>query len=504
MFNRLRRRYAIWKKLVAFKDRGKGIDNRRKYWGQKIALQDRKTEYDLVANANNANVYICVRAISDAIKMLPLNVVATETIDGVVREIDDNDHPVNDLLRKPNPNYSLNMLITHIVKSLLGAGNAYVAIEKVRANEKNPIGLELWPKDPRNMRYEMANGEPVNFIQGATASFATDISVRYALNEVIHIRDVDPADNLYGKSRIEAVRDEVALDNYVNQFNSAFFLNGGILNYVLNPTQELTEEQHEEILTALESEVNLDKAFSIFVNRYPGKLDTPDQKHKDIAFLDQLKHNREKIFGQYGLPPFRGGVMEYANYANALAQDLDFWNNTIKPLCLVIEDAIDRQLMWEYFDDEHGVRFDYSVVPALRGDPEIKAKIHQIYYDIGVLTPNEIRGELGLEPLPDEIANKPKGSEEPAEATPGEEKEEKELAYAIYKQFEMQKRAVLSKLDKYCIKGKMMSRLHILDPLDIYSIINANKALRRNILPYHKQYLYNVGTGDRFSETESG
>lgn len=486
MFSGLKRLLSIPGRLLALEDRGAGIDNKREFWGQKIALRNWQTDFDLVANTNNANVYICIRAISDAIRMLPLDVMATETIGGVIREIDDNDHPANDLIRKPNPKYSLKMLTTHIVKSLLGDGNSYITIEKVPISEESPTGLELYPRDPRNMKYKLVDGEPVGFMQGAMVSFPTTDTVSYKLEEVIHIRDVDPANNLYGASRIEAVRDEVALDNYVNAFNSAFFLNGGVLNYVLNPKEPLSDAQHEQIVAALGAQINQENSFSIFVNKYPGSLDTPDQKHKDIAFIEQLKHNREKIFGQYGLPPFRGGVMEYANYANALAQDLDFWNNTIKPICAIIEDALDRQLMWLYFDDEHGFRFNYSDVPALQGDPKTQAEIHQIYYNSKVMTPNEIREDLDMEPIDegDETAEEPKQTKE----------DEEEMAHAIYKLFQRQKKSVLSKISKFCINGRMMSRFRDAktESMEFFSIIEANKETRQSISPIIKQFLYEV------------
>ena len=204
----------------------------------------------------------------------------------------------------------------------------------------------------------------------------------------------------YGESRVQGLRDEIALDNYVNQFNSAFFKNGAVIDLMFVPKRELSQTQHKMLLDAMKKDLQgVDRMFQMFINRFPGEITHPDVKHKDIAFEGLLRLNREKIYAGFGLPPFRGGVMEYANYANALAQDKDFWNNTIRPIINLIEMTFNQWLVRPFFADNLRLRFDMAEVPALKGDPKEQADIIQILVNTGVLTRDEARERLDLPKL---------------------------------------------------------------------------------------------------------
>jgi HK97 family phage portal protein len=451
------------KRSVKLRDRAAGIESWVHYGNQRVAGRDPHTYYDVEAEKVNSSVYIATRAISDAVASLPVKVIGMETIGGVEREYEDQDHPANRIITNPNPTHSWIDLIRHQVKSYLGDGNAFMTIERATVPNDN---IELWPRDPRQVKMTLSeSGEPNGYIIGQ----GTTRAKTYKLNQVLHVRDLTPSSPYYGISRINSVRDEIMMDHFANTFNSKFFENGATLHTWFVPEHDLSEEQHDQLLDLLTSDMGgVENAFKLFVNKFAGKLETADIKHKDIAFGELLRHNREKIFGAYGLPPFRGGVMEYANYANALAQDLDFWNNTIIPILMVFEAAINKQLIWPIYGEEFQIKFDLSDVPALKGDPLKQSVEYKNYVDSGVMTPNEVREKLDLPPLPKE-EKKPIGEQPPEEEPEPEElptkDEVEESERAIHSVLRSQYTKVAINLTKKTLDGSMMSML--IDPVSV-------------------------------------
>lgn len=483
--------------LTVLRDKSAGVEIQRKYGSQDWAQRHPKTQHDLEAPKVNANVYIATRAISDAIKGLPVNITETEVVKGVEREIDDNDHPANELLRSPNPEHTWSDIVDHIVKSYLTDGNAILTIERMTG--PNPY-VEIWPRDPRTVDISTQSRQ----YRFGKYSRAQKV---YPRDRVIHIRDMDVDDPFWGIGRVNTIREEIMMDYFVNRFNSNFFRYGATLNLMFTPDHDLTKDQHDQILDAMSSDISgAEQAFKIFINRYAGKFEYPDQKHKDIAFLDLLKHNREKIFGVFGLPPFRGGVMEYANYANALAQDKDFWLNTIAPILRVIEDAFNKQLLWPTFGPDVRMRFDLDSVPAIKGDQtDIEDRLLKLKKE-GIVSAEYVRQQLGIDEdaapvVPDALkptAGVGGDDEEPADGQDDKPPEDtkKEVANALFKLLKGQRTEILRKVTKVTCAGSMMSVLCDPDTQapKFYDSVSAYKAMRNTLQPILRQYLLNRGT----------
>jgi HK97 family phage portal protein len=480
------------RKPVTLKDRAAGIESWVHYGNQRVAGRNPHTYHDIEAEKVNSSVYIASRAISDAVASLPVKVIGMETIGGIEREYEDQDHPANRIIKNPNPTHSWIDLIRHQVKSYLGDGNAFMTIERVTGPNDR---IEIWPRDPRQVKMMLSeSGEPNGYIIGqGTTRVRT-----YKLNQVLHVRELTPSSPYYGISRINSVRDEIMMDHFANTFNSKFFEHGATLHTWFVPEHDLSEDQHNQLLDLLTSDMGgVENAFKLFVNKFAGKLETADIKHKDIAFGELLRHNREKIFGAFGLPPFRGGVMEYSNYANALAQDLDFWNNTIMPVLMVFEAAINKQLIWPVYGEEFQIKFDLSDVPALKGDPLKQSIEYRNYVDAGIMMPNEVREALHLPPLPKEekspIAKTPPEEKvpEPEEEPTKDEVEESERA--IHSVLRSQYTNVAIKVMEKTLNGSMMSML--IDPVSVtrscFGILDTTSQMERMCVPIIKKVIIN-------------
>lgn len=391
MAREIRRRgmLSLWQE---HKDRSSYVETWATYGkGAKLALRDPITRYDLQADEANSNVKVAVRAISDAIRSLPVRAKVVTVEDGKEIEEDASDSSLAAWIERPNSEHDISELMSHTTKCFLLDGNSYTTIE---TNTGPFPGVETWPRDPRQVQVIITeNGQHGGYRIGLGPQEARN----YKRDRLIHVRDIDPNRPFYGESRIQGIRDEIALDHYVNQFNSGFFKSGCLINAMFTPDKELSPTQHKQIMDALKADLQgVDRMWSLFINRYPGKIESPEIKHKEIAFENLLRMNREKIYSAFGLPPFRGGVMEYANYANAIEQDKDFWNNTIKAILQVIEICFNRWLIRPLLGEDLRMRFDMSDVPALKGNPKEQAEIIDILVNADVIDTDEARERLDM------------------------------------------------------------------------------------------------------------
>jgi len=486
IFNSIRR-FIHKINLITFKDKTAKVEVYNRYGSLDWAQRHPNVQHDLEASKVNANVYIATRAISDAIKSLPVDIKEVEIINGIERAVDNNDHPANELLQTPNTEHSWSDILDYTVKAYSNDGNAIFTIERMTG--PNPR-IEIWPRDPRNVD-----------INTATRDYRfgkfTDNQRVYPRNRIIHIRDMDTTDPFWGIGRINTVREEIAMDYFVNRFNANFFKYGATLNLMFTPDHDLSEDQHMQIIDAMSAEIGgAERAFKIFINRFGGKFEYPDQKHKDIAFMDLLKHNREKIFGVFGLPPFRGGVMEYANYANALAQDKDFWLNTIAPILKVIEDAFNKQLLWPIYGTDIRLKFNLDSVPAMKGSQtEVEDRLLKLKAE-GIVSASYVREQLGIEEdAAPETSNISKSDSNRQKEDAPKQDEEQEVKNALLKQFRSQRNEVLRNLAKLTSGGSILSAL--CDPetqaLQLYGTILANKTIRNQLQPVLRKILMKRG-----------
>ena len=89
--------------------------------------------------------------------------------------------------------------------------------------------------------------------------------------------------------------------------------------------------------------------------------------------------------------------MSKSSYSTVEATQLAFLTDTLNPLLEKIELEFERKLYKPSERSTIDVRFDTSVL--LRADKASQASYYNTLFQIGVITPNEIRKALDLEPL---------------------------------------------------------------------------------------------------------
>ncbi|MDD4995737.1 MAG: phage portal protein [Patescibacteria group bacterium] len=346
------------------------------------------------ADRIDINVAIAMRLILNCIGGLPLSVKVKTVAEGKEVFEDDEGHPANAIINKPNTFHSQREIIVHMVQSLLLTGNAYLILDKFSTDGN---AFELWPQLPWMM--DVLRDK----VSGKATGYVFDPMQRkifYPFEAIVHARNYHMSDPFKGVNPLRPAQEIIRTDQYAIDYNKQWFENHAVPEiFFKNSNTFPTEEDEKRFLKSLEERHRGSKRQHRAGVLPPGVEPVPIvQSFRDMMYIEGLKLNREQILGYFGVPPSEAGVLEFASYANAMIQKRSWWENTLIPICGIIEEAYNTQLIWRHFDEEHSLKFNYTGVKALQDDRVQLATYLGTLVTAGVMTPNEARKEVGLAP----------------------------------------------------------------------------------------------------------
>ena len=346
----------------------------------------------------NAIVYRCVNEISKGASAVPFIVKAG---DQILEQ-----HPLIDLLNRPNPLQSYSEFFSSLYGYMLLSGNAYVL--KVGSELGSPKELHQLRPDriqikgggnPIPEKYEYTvNGRVQN-------TFLVDQENGYS--ELKHIKLWNPLDDYYGLSPLSAAAVEVDQHNMSSKHNVNLLSNGARPSgaIIFKPKDDagfdvnLTESQRQQLLT------DLNNRFTGVGNAgrpmlLEGDFDWKEMglSPKDMDFLN-LKHmSATDIAMCFGVPSQLVGVPDAQTYSNVAEARLALYEETIIPYLSKIASDMNEWLV-PMFGDNLTLEFDVDNIPALS---ERKKRTYENVTSAvreGIMTRNEARQQLGLDPI---------------------------------------------------------------------------------------------------------
>lgn len=117
----------------------------------------------------------------------------------------------------------------------------------------------------------------------------------------------------------------------------------------------------------------------------------------DAQLLETREFNVIDICRFFGVSPVKAFDLSKSSYSTVEATQLAFLTDTLSPLLEKIELEFQRKLYKPSEKKSIDVRFDTSVL--LRADKASLAEYYSKLFQIGSITPNEIRKALDFEPI---------------------------------------------------------------------------------------------------------
>lgn len=317
------------------------------------------------------------------------------------------DHPILDLLKKPNTDSTYSEFIYKFLAFYIITGNNYT----IATGAITQPPLELFIGYPQTVSITPGtDGFPQNYL--ISQFYQSENFTRYidkgrfrfvnqsGGKELYQSKFFSPIANLgalYGMSYLTPIYHEIEQYLLASMHNEGILSNGATPSLVLESDQPLMPDT----LQRLEEQMRLfyagaQNAGRTMILEQGLKANKVSMSNKDMDFAELKKEVKYTIYSELRipLPKISADNMTLANMETA---KLDLYDNAVLPFTKIIFEELTNFLMPRYKNSENLVlKFDESEIEALalRRNEQIKIK-----KDTGVFTTNEIRAMYKMKPL---------------------------------------------------------------------------------------------------------
>ncbi len=304
------------------------------------------------------------------------------------------DHPLLELLARPNPAQGRAELLEALYAQLMLSGNGYV--EAVGGETGLPLELHVLRSDRMSV-VPGADGWPVGYDYAVGAK-----THRFAVGEgvppVCHVRTFHPQDDHYGFAPMQAAAAAVEVHNSAARWSKALLDNaarpsGAIVYRGGDGQGALGADQYERLQSEMESyhqgAANAGRPMLL-----EGGLDWKPMgfSPSDMEFQKTKEAAARDIALAFGVPPMLLGIPGDATYANYQEAHRAFYRLTVLPLAARVTAALAHWL-GEFAGVPVQLRPDPDQVPALAAERDQQWRRVS---EAGFLTEAEKRVILGL------------------------------------------------------------------------------------------------------------
>ena len=353
------------------------VANEENVWGLALNYNGFSTYKTSLALTLSA-VYRCVEVITNGVASLPVKLYRVDG-DGYKHELDNELSYV--LSKRPSEKMNSFTFYKLIVKDILMNGNAYALIKrengKVTGLVYVPAGL-VSPIDKIDHIEYMVTG----------------------MKPTVHQRDIlhfmNYTDNgVFGISVLTYARRTLGIADGGEKSAENFYKSGSCTSGFLKFDGPSSGKQREEILSAWNQATGGPNSGPNGIAVLPANVNYTQLSvdPADAQLLESREFSVIEICRFFGVSPWKCFDLTKSNYNNSEMAELSFLNDTLRPLLTKIELELETKLFPGQTD--YDVKFDVNEM--LRTDQKSHAEYLTKMFNLGVLSPNEIRRELDME-----------------------------------------------------------------------------------------------------------
>lgn len=336
-----------------------------------------KTSQSLALSA----VYRCVEVITNGVASLPVKLYRTDE-KGFKFEIHNNLSFI--LSKKPTEKINAFTFYKLIVKDILLMGNAYALI--LRDERGKVVGLEYIQA---GLVSPIDKGDRIEYQVTGIKGFVRQEDILHFMNYT---------DNgVYGISVLTHARRTLGIADYGENASENFYKSGGCTTGFLKFDGPSSGKQREEILSAWNQATGGVRNQPNGIPVLPANVNYTQLSVNpaDAQLLESREFSIVEICRFFGVSPTKCFDLTHASYNNSEMAELAFLNDTLRPLLTKIEMEMETKL----FKPEEGYDIKFDVSELLRTDKKSQAEYFTKLFNLGVLSPNDIRKELDMDEI---------------------------------------------------------------------------------------------------------
>lgn len=291
-------------------------------------------DYDTFAQEaylTNVVSFRCIDEIAKAMESIDWYIERFKK-DGSTEEV--TDHPVLELMYKPNPEYSWGELIySHIAFGII-AGNGYMEALAPESGPNKGIAKELWSIRPDRM--SILVNPSTGLRTGYEYQGPSGRNVKWQIDPITnkspiwHMKMFHPLNDFYGASAVEPAAREIDTSNEAMEWNKNLLQNAGRPGMIFTFKNTLGDTEYNRL------EKKMREKYSGPRNVAKNMILEGDATVTPYGFtpaeMDFIEGNRElarRICLGFGVPPMLLGIPGDNTYSNYQEARLAFWENTV-------------------------------------------------------------------------------------------------------------------------------------------------------------------------------
>lgn len=355
-----------------------------------VSENDLKTILTLYST--NPWVYAPVNRIASAVSSVPRNYF--RVVDGQKKKVSDTH--LQKLLEKPNPWQTFEDLIelTVIDLRLLGWSWWEKGFKEGNTDPDRPDAVwRLRPDRTKIIRNAETYWEGIEFQRDPTSK-----AIKLPPPELVPFRHWSPLSDYWGISGLFAAQTSVVWDLFARAWNKSFFRNGAstVSDGVFQTDSYLNDATYKRLITTLKNRRGTPDTWQNPLILDNGLKFLPHaQTARDMQFSELMERAREEILAALGVPPAMVGLPISGGLGGYREQRMQFYQITVVPVLIKLQSSINRNLGPE----DEIFEFDLRSILSLVEDLDAIAANADRLVGRGILTQNDIRKDMGIEPV---------------------------------------------------------------------------------------------------------
>lgn len=299
-------------------------------------------------------------------------------------------HPVLDLIRRPNTNYTGKLMMKSAGISWMLSGNAYI----LKIRDGDGVVMNLWYEPHYSIRprwpgdnVASPNQTPSPSLSGPGSEFISFYEIyrnhtwyRINADDVVHFKDgCDPRNPRVGINGMSSLLAEIFTDQQRAHFSATVLSNLGMVPFVISPRESfmtISEKSAEKLKEDLLVRARSDRGKPIVAGRAI-RVDELGIRPEEMALKDMAQIPEERVAAVIGPNAYvLGFIPEKSSYSTFVEARRDAYESYLIPVSDYMAEELSSGL-FEEFDGSPGSALEYSFfdVPALI---DYKAKVYEI------------------------------------------------------------------------------------------------------------------------------
>ena len=333
-------------------------------------------------------VYAAVNLISNGVAQMPLKTYSIDSNGNKLQINNDLSHILN---CQPNKRQTRFTFIKQLIVSMLlkGAGYAYIERRGGRV-----IALHLVPYDYVTIIPPKTLLEPIKY---SITGFEKEVESK----DMICLLNFS-LDGIQGISTLAYAKHSLELASNAEASANGFYKGGAACGGVLSVNSVMSKEAKKNLKESWKTAFNPDSGSPLGIAVLEGGMTFQPiaVNPEDAQLLSVREFSVVEIARWFNISPTLLGDLSKSSYSTLEMTNLQFLTHTLQPIVTKLEQEFECKLGDELYDNCH-LQIKFDTTEILRSDKTSLASYYTQLYNIGVLSPNEIRRNLDLEPIED-------------------------------------------------------------------------------------------------------